>query len=276
MMCGMEKIEEVYDFYNKGAEIGRLDRGLGKIEFYRTKEIIQPYLTSKKTIYDVGGGIGIYSRWLAELGHRVELLELTPSAVEYAQKHQNADYPYVSEVCDARNIPREDESADVVLLMGPLYHLQRLADRNKAISEAYRVLKKDGILFTVGISKFSNTTWALSTYGTENKCLEDLSFQAMIQEELTSGNHNRPKEYPNFIAQAFFHTPNQLQEELQNVGFHTVQKCALEGIIWFTPLLNEKWENGKKRELLLNIIRRTESEESIMGMSPHFMIISKK
>lgn len=272
----MEKIEEVYNFYNKGAEIDRLKRGLGKIEFYRTKEIMQPYLSSKKTIYDVGGGIGAYSEWLTELGHRVHLLELAPYAVEYAKEHQNANYPYVAEVCDARNIPREDESADIVMLMGPLYHLQSPEDRNKAILEAYRVLKKDGILFAVGISKFSSTTWAISTYGTENKCLEDPVYQAMIREELIYGSHNRPKEYPHFIAKAFFHTPSQLQEELRSAGFHIIKKCAIEGIAWFTPSLNEKWENERSRAILLNIIRMTESEESIMGMSPHFMIVSKK
>lgn len=271
----MEEIREVYDFYNQGAKIGRLDRGLGKLEFCRTKEIIWPYLTAKQTIYDVGGGIGAYSAWLAELGNRVHLLELAPAAVEYAKEHQNADYPYSAEVCDARSIPREDESADLVLLMGPLYHLQSPDDRQKVIAEAYRVLKKDGILVSAGISKFSCTTWAISTYG-ENKCLEDPAYQEMIREELASGNHNRPKEYPHFLAQAFFHTPNQLQEELERAGFHTIKKCAVEGIVWFTPLLNEKWENGKSREILLNLIRMTESEESILGMSPHFMIVSKK
>ena len=66
----MEDITNVFDFYNSGAEIGRLERGLGVIEFYRSKEIISSYLTDAgKTICDVGGGIGRYSEWLAEQGH---------------------------------------------------------------------------------------------------------------------------------------------------------------------------------------------------------------
>ena len=36
----MERIDEVYEFYNNGAEIGRLERGLGVVEFWRSKEII--------------------------------------------------------------------------------------------------------------------------------------------------------------------------------------------------------------------------------------------
>lgn len=53
----MEQIDEVYEFYNSGAEIGRLERGLGVVEFDRTKEIISRYLSGKLTVYDIGGGI---------------------------------------------------------------------------------------------------------------------------------------------------------------------------------------------------------------------------
>ncbi|NNU78136.1 class I SAM-dependent methyltransferase [Clostridium estertheticum] len=70
----------------------------------------------------------------------------------------------MAEVCDARKINRADDSADIVLLMGPLYHLQNRDDRLQVLNEAKRVLKKGGLLFSVGISKFSSTTWALSTY----------------------------------------------------------------------------------------------------------------
>lgn len=97
----------------------------------------------------------------------------------------------------------------------------------------------------------------------------------MIKKELSSGIHIRPKEFPYFIIQAYFHTPLGLQEELETVGFDTIQKFAIEGVIWFAPCLNEKWEDKKSRERLLNIIRLTENEEEIMGMSPHFMIVSR-
>lgn len=272
----MENIDEVFNFYNAGAEKGRLDRGLGKVELYRTKEILKRYITDNNNkIYDIGGGIGIYSSWLSEMNNEVHLLELAPLAVEYAIKNQNMNSTFIAEVCDARKINRPDESADIVLLMGPLYHLQNREDRLQVLSEAKRVLKKDGLMFSAGISKFSSTTWALSTYGKDNNFLDEEIFNEMIRKELSSGIHKRPKEFPYFIAQAYFHTPLGLQEELESVGFDTIQKFAIEGLIWFTPCLNEKWEDKKSRERLLNIVRLTENEEEIMGMSPHFMIVSK-
>lgn len=273
----MENIDEVFDFYNNGAEKGRLERGLGIVEFYRTKEVLSNYIVKKgNIIYDVGGGIGVYSSWLASEGNEVHLLELAPNAVEYAIKSQSKDNLFKAEVCDARNINRDNESADIVLLMGPLYHLQNKEDRKKVLNEAKRVLKKGGILFSVGISKFSSTTWALSTYGNGNEFLDDPIYFNMIQNELISGVHIRPKEYSNFITQAYFHTPRELQEELEVVGFETIQKHAIEGVIWFTPFLNEYWKDEEKRNILLKILNQTDTEESLMGMSPHFMIVSKK
>lgn len=273
----MENIDEVLEFYDCGAEKGRLERGLGKIELYRTKEILSKYITNTKNIiYDVGGGIGVYSSWLSKKDNELHLLELAPLAVRYAIENQSLYNTFVAEVCDARNINREDESADIVLLMGPLYHLQNKDDRIQVLKEAKRVLKKGGLLFAVGISKFSSTTWALSTYGESNNLLDDDIYTKMIEKELSTGVHIRPKEYPYFIAQSYFHTPLQLQNEIESVGFKTIQKHAIEGIIWFTPCLNDKWEDDNSKDRLLNIIRKTENEDEIMGMSPHFMVVSRK
>ncbi|MGL5440018.1 MAG: class I SAM-dependent methyltransferase [Filifactoraceae bacterium] len=272
----MENIDNVLEFYENGAENGRLERGLGKIELHRTKEILNKYIKNKNnTIYDIGGGIGVYSSWLAEKGNTVHLLELAPSAVKTAIENQSKT-TFIAEVCDARNLDREDESADIVLLMGPLYHLQNKGDRAQVLKEAKRVLKKGGLLFSVGISKFSSTTWALSTYGKTNNFLDDAIYKNMIAKELLSGVHIRPKEYPYFLTQAYFHTPIELQNEIELIGFETIQKHAIEGLIWFTPSLDEKWKEEKSKEQLLNIVRLTDTEDSVMGMSPHFMIVSKK
>ena len=175
----MKNINEVYKFYNNGVEIGRLESGLGMVEFYRSKEIISQYIHKASTIYDIGGGIGKYSEWLAENGHNVTMIELAPIAVEYAVK--NMKIPYTVMVGDARKLNLPDKSADVVLLMGPLYHLQNRNDRKKAVSEAYRVLKEGGLLITAGISRFSTTTWALSKYGRENNFIDESKVQSLIQ-----------------------------------------------------------------------------------------------
>lgn len=270
----MSNLKEIYDFYYNGAEIGRLERGLGIVEFYRSKEVILEYITKSSVVYDVGGGIGKYSEWLAELGHKVTLIELAPTAVNYAKETMKT--PYLAEVGDARELHKPDESADVVLLMGPLYHLQDKSDRERALSEAYRVLKKGGLLIAVGISKFSSTTWALSVYGNGSDFIDDDIYLNMLNVELTTGKHIRPQEYPYIIANAYFHTVDELRNEISNSGFLVVNHHAVEGCIWITPKLSEKWMVEESRNRLLDIIHTTEHEETLMGMSPHFMVIGKK
>ncbi|MBE6023274.1 MAG: methyltransferase domain-containing protein [Cellulosilyticum sp.] len=270
-----ESMDEVYEFYSGGAELGRLERGLGRIEFERSKELIMRHLPQKKCIiYDIGGGIGVYSAWLAKMGHEVHLLDFVKESIGYAKHHYKNQF--IAEVCDARCLNRMDNSADVVLLMGPLYHLQNQTERKRVLEEAKRVLKKDGVLIVTGISKFSSTTWALSTYGKENNYLDDEVYREMIDRELKTGVHIRPEQYPYLISQSYFHTVKGLRDEMKGAGINVLHQYPIEGIIWFTPELNQKWEDDKSQKILLDIIRKTETEESTIGMSPHFMIVGKK
>ena len=267
---------EIYDFYNNGAEIGRLERGLGIVEFHRTKEILSRYVDGGKVIYDIGGGIGMYAAWLARKGNEVHLIELAENAVEYAKANMMKDCHFIAETGNALQVNRPDGSADVVLLMGPLYHLRDRGDRLQSLREARRVLKKGGLLVAAGISKFSSMTWALSVYGEKNDFIDDPVFFNMIRGEMTTGDHIRPAEYPRFIVESYFTTSEEMKSEIDEVGFAVEKAVAVEGCIWFTPHLAEKWEDEASRERLLEIVRITESEPEMMGMSPHFLVIAKK
>ncbi len=98
----------------------------------------------------------------------------------------------------------------------------------------------------------------------------------MLKSELTVGKHYRPKEYPSIIANAYFHTIDNLRNEISNNGFQIINSHAIEGCIWFTPKLDEKWNDESSRKRLLEIIHLTEHEDTLMGMSPHIMVVAKK
>ena len=269
----MEDNSKVFEFYNGGAEIGRLERGLGIVEFYRSKEIIERYLKGRMKIYDIGGGIGKYSEWLAEKGHEVSLIELAPISVEYAK--ENMKVPYEAITGDARKVDKPDNSADMVLLMGPLYHLLNKDDRMTVLKEARRVLKDNGILIAAGISKFSSATWALSVYG-NNVFLDDDIYMNMIKHEMDTGEHIKPAEYPYIISNAYFHTIDNFREEISEAGFSITESAAVEGCSWITPDLTEKWNDENRRGRILEIIRATEHEDTMMGISPHFLVCAIK
>ena len=190
--------------------------------------------------------------------------------------HMNPEFPYKAEVGDARKLDLPDDSADVVLLMGPLYHLQSEADRRLALNEANRVLKKGGLIFAAGISKFSSTTWALSVYGNGCDYIDDDIYFNMINRELSTGEHIRPEKYPFFIANAYFHTIDKLRNEISESGFTIKESAAVEGCVWITPKLEEKWTNAHSRKRLLDIIHATEHEETLMGISPHIIVVAEK
>ena len=146
-------------FYEAGAEYNRLRTGIGRIEFARTKEILMETLPEPPAvIYDIGGAYGEYAWWLASLGYEVHLFDLSERNIAMSEM-LSGEYPEcslaASEVADARSVPRDDSSADAVLLMGPIYHLTDKEDRLKALRESFRLLKPGGKIYTAALTPFS-------------------------------------------------------------------------------------------------------------------------
>lgn len=271
-------IQQILNFYNSGAEIDRLKKGAGIIEWERTQEIISRYIKSdKQVIYDIGGGIGRYSRWLASLGNEVHLFDLSSYMVNYVKELDIKENLFSTiEVGDARTINKPEGSADIVLLMGPLYHLTERSERLKALNESARLLKEGGLIIVSAISRFGSTLKGLSGYGTKYNSMEDDEFLEMIFNELSTGQHIPPNKYPNFITRAFFHTIDELENEINSSALKHVKTLSVEGPIWIIPDLEQRWANDKNRERLLNICRKVEEERSLAGMSLHLIAVAQK
>ena len=124
----------------------------GRLERERTKELLLRELPPAPAhILDVGGGPGVYAAWLASLGYTVTLID--PVA---RHREQAAEYAtFTVEAGDARALSAADASADVVLMLGPLYHLPDAADRARALREANRVVKPGGLIAAAFISRHS-------------------------------------------------------------------------------------------------------------------------
>lgn len=152
---------EIMAFNSRGLEIGRLTKGIGPLEYCRIQELIKRNLPPvPAVVFDIGGGPGAYSLWLARLGYEVHLVDAVPLHVEQAKLASQAqpDYPLNSlEIGDARNLAWPAEVANVVILHGPLYHLVERDDRMQALSEAWRILIPGGILLAIGISHYAST-----------------------------------------------------------------------------------------------------------------------
>ena len=265
--------KELENFYNKASEETRLEKGMGIFEFERIKELISLHISkSNATIIDVGGGTGKYSEWLAKKEHTVHLIEPVLKHIKLAEKRaKKLKNPFSVSIGEASNLPYKDNSADLVILHGPLYHLQKREDRVAAILEAKRVLKKGGIILGFAINATASTV-----VGLMNGMIHANSFFEMCTKELTTGIHNAPKDFPFLLADAFYHRPQDLKAEFLERNLNFINLFAVEGMIW---LDNEYFANmidKKKSKTLKKLQTLTQNDEYLLPFSPHMMIAVKK
>jgi len=237
------------------------------LEFVRSKIIISRYLSDKTMeIADVGAGPGAYSFWLAKMGHRVHLLDLAQKHIDIAkQKSQINNISLASYSCaDARNLPYDDESMDLVLLMGALYHLQSRESRLKCLTEAFRVLKHGGYMLCTVISRYTSLIASLK-YD-----LIDIWVIEYLKKVVNTGILDKST-----LPLAYCHTPKEIFSEVSDADFKNIQLIAVEGIgnaLGDNSLLKDE----RTTEHLFKCIELTESIPELLGVSRNIMAIGRK
>ncbi len=272
-------------YYDAGTELYRLRNGIGLIEFERTKEILVESLPKPPAVvYDIGGAYGEYAWWLTSLGYEVHLFDLSTKNIEMSDLLRNEYEGYelaAKEVCDARSVPRDDESADSVLLMGPLYHITDHDERIKAVREARRLLKRGGKLYTAALTPFSCLLHNITVYSPSeengNTWLEDPGFIRMIERELTDGCHINPnRKVYSGIGSAHFHSAAMLRKELAEGGLDKTEVHGIMGGAWLAHDLDALWRNEESRKALMNTVRLLDGHDEIIGLSGHLLAVSVK
>ena len=270
----MEIDKEILNYYNTGIEEDRLHTDVLQLERERTEEIILRYLPETRIkILDVGGGTGHYSFWLKDLAHEVHLVDPVrfniDAAVKTSKEKQSA--PDSIRLAEAQNLPFEDEQFDIVLLMGPLYHLTKKEERKEAMKEAFRVLKPGGLVFCVGISRYASMM-----DGYFRNLIKDPDFFQIVEEDISTGQHRNFTDKLAYFTTAYFHQPAELKDEVSNAGFTIQDTIAIESFGWLIPDFVKKWAKKDYQPLLLESIRRVETQEDLLSISAHFMVVAKK
>lgn len=268
--------DEILSFYRQSQESKRLTIDpRGQLEFMRTQEVIRRYLpTPPAVVLDIGGGSGPYACWLAREGYEVHLVDPVDLHVEQAGEasSKQSEYPIASiSLGDARSLRFSSMSADAVLLLGPLYHLVDETERMLALSEAYRVLRNDGILFAAGISRFASL---LDCFFQDR--LSDSAFRDIVQDDLETGYHRNPTDNLAYCTDAYFHRPEELRYELVKAGFQHQATLAVEGPTWIFESFKNSWTDSDHRDIVLDLIQKVEAEPSIIGVSAHILLIGTK
>jgi ubiquinone/menaquinone biosynthesis C-methylase UbiE len=261
-------------YYEQAPEEARLEQLPFRLEEIRTRELIQRQAPAPPgTVVDIGGAAGAYAIWLAEAGYAVHLVDAASRLVAEARRRSAAAArPLAScTVGDARALELADGCADVVLLLGPLYHLTEVDDRSRALAEAARILTPGGVLFAAAISRYAS---ALD--GMARGLFGDPRFTAIVERDLREGQHRNPTERLDYFTTAYFHRPEDLRAEVQAAGFAVEGVYGLEGPGWFLPDLAERWADPGRRDNLLHLARQLETEPAVTGISAHLLAVARR
>ena len=149
--------EIVSGFYDQSDEDGRLRRSRhGQLEYATTMSYIHRYADKHSKVLEVGAGTGRYSIALAKEGMKVTAVELVESNLAVLRENSRGIDNIESYQGDATDLGRfPDDTYDVTLLFGPMYHLYEPDEVNRAIDEAIRVTKPGGVILFAFISVYA-------------------------------------------------------------------------------------------------------------------------
>ena len=145
-LCYNSAMNHIEKYYNKFNEDKRLESRHGIVEFSVSMAFIKKYLpTNQCKIIDIGAGTGKYSIALSKLGHDVTAVELVKKNLSMLQQKNSNVKAFQGNALNLKKF--KDNSFDITIMFGPMYHLFSTEDKVKALCEAKRVTKTGGYIF---------------------------------------------------------------------------------------------------------------------------------
>lgn len=256
-------------YYNKFNEEKRLDSRHGQVEFVTSMKYIHKYLEeleqqkpkSMIQILDVGAATGRYSVPLAEEGYDVTAVELVKHNLARLKAKGSTVKAYQGNAMKLKRF--EDNSFDVVLVFGPLYHLHEKEEKLKALQEAKRVVRPGGIVFAAYIMN----EYSVITYAFKEKHIAEAMEQGMLDAQfhcMRSAN-----ELYSFVRTEDIEALNE------EAGLTRIQIIAADGAAnYIRPYLNALDE--REFEYFIEYHLATCERGDLLGASGHLVDILKK
>jgi len=219
-------VESYYRDLHHG-EWNRFDTPKFRVEFLSTLLLIDKYLPGTGRALDLGGGPGRYTVELLQRGYEVTLFDLSRNLVNLARERLQSLHLTAKglEVGDARDLSRFAATTfDVVLVMGPLYHLPELDDRMRVMREARRVMKPGGRAILAYLNG-----WGLARTGLSD-LVQRVERPDYLDSMMDEGTIDRRLWY--------YSNPNRARTEIEEAGFRIVTYIGAEGFAGgMTPIL---------------------------------------
>jgi SAM-dependent methyltransferase len=268
-----ESIQTVRDYYDKNAheEWARLEKH--PFEFILTTYMMERYVRPGDSVLDIGGGPGRYAVHFAKMGCDVTLVDLSPANVALAkEKARAAGVALRAAAANCLDIGEMDLGAyDHVLLMGPLYHLVRAADRAEAVRLALSRLKPGGKFYGSFILAFAGFIYDLKNGpGLLPLDAENGAAEALTESVIRGARYDGPA----FTAASLINQ-RQIEPFLAPFGLKKLAFFGQEGIL--APNENQVLDYPEaERALWIETAKRLLEVPELLAYSEHAMYIGEK
>ncbi|WP_459482346.1 class I SAM-dependent methyltransferase [Clostridium saccharoperbutylacetonicum] len=254
---------ELEKYYNKFCEDKRLTRKYAQVEFLTSMKYIHEYLgnNTDSKILDVGAGTGRYSIQLANEGYDVTAIELVKHNLGILKSKGSSVKAMQGTALDLSRF--SDNSFDMTLVFGPMYHLYKFEDKVKALEEAKRVTKAGGIILVA----YCMNEYSVITYG-----FKENNIRASIDNGKLSKDFHVISEPEDLYEYVRVEDINKLIEE---VKLNRIKLIAADGPAnYMRPVLNSMDEETFK--LFMDYHLSTCERTDLIGASAHTLDILRK
>lgn len=232
------------------------------MEFHYTKKHLEGFIKPDFRILEVGCATGYYGFQYAPVCREYVGVDIVPEHIDiFREKIERSGLGNIScelgDATDLRGIT--DASFDVVLCLGPMYHLNE-SEREKCFSECRRVCRDGGIAAFAYINEIGVYAGA---------CIVDDRYPSEAANHFVLEKHTDDVQPDIF----YFTTPEDMNAAAERHGFEKIKNLGTDFFVMMNvadPMTDEQFE------VLRPLYDRMTSYESCTGMSNHALLLCMK
>ena len=259
-------MNELVQYYNKFNEEKRLDSRHGQVEFRVSMKYIHQYLPTKipkedVKILDIGAGTGKYSVALAKEGYDVTAVELVKYNLGILKSKGSNVKAMQGNALNLKKLP--ENTFDLTLLFGPMYHLFGQEDKKKALSEARRVTKPGGIVLVA---------YCMNEYGVLTYAFKERHIGECMEEKRLTKDFHTISEKENLYD---YMRIEDIDALLEGSGLERIKIISPDGPAnYMRPFLNQLSE--EEFEYFVRYQMATCERQDLIGAGAHTLDILRK
>ena len=256
--------ESVKNYYHGGGEDGRAraSRAISE-EFYYTEKFIRPFITPSTRVLELGCGTGYYGFRFAGLCAEYVGIDLSPDNIAIFREKITASGIQnlrceCGDATDLAQIP--SNSFDVILCLGPMYHLPREA-RARVFDECRRIAADDAVLAFAYINRLGVYAGACTRWGARYPNRE--TNRAVFE-------HSTDDDRPDLF---FYTSPEEMQADAESHGFSDVCQYGLD-FFFLGGAIDEMTE--EQFACYRELADRMSESSSCVGLANHALLTCRK